>query len=106
MTDSIAAGGTYIDLGFGVALAHSRPENGVNETGLSSLRVRPPVLLNDEAEHPIDIFFCLAATDDHSHIVTMTELAGLLTDDDRRSRLLAATNAAEMRAVITESDNS
>lgn len=103
MTDSIAApGGTYIDLGFGIALAHSRPENGVQANGLSSLRVRPAVLLNDEPEHPIDQFFCLAATDAGEHMATMVELAGLLSDEQLRTQLLAATTSAEVLAVITQ----
>ncbi|MBH0109599.1 PTS sugar transporter subunit IIA [Salinibacterium sp. NG22] len=100
MTDSIAGGGTYIDLGFGIALAHSRPEDGVVRTGLSSLRVTPPVLLNDEAAHPIDQFFCLAAIDAKGHIETMQELAGLLSDDELRSELLAAQTSAEVTAVL------
>ncbi|MEL0626111.1 PTS sugar transporter subunit IIA [Salinibacterium amurskyense] len=100
MTDSIAGGGTYIDLGFGVALAHSRPEAGVVHTGLSSLRVTPAVLLNDEASHPIDQFFCLAATDAQGHLEAMQELAGLLSDDELRSELLAAQTPAEVTAVL------
>ena len=102
MIESIAAGGTYIDLGFGIALAHSRPENGVERTGLSSLRVTPAVLLNDEASHPIDLFFCLAATDQHGHLETMAELATLLSNDELRTRLLAATTPAEVSTVIQE----
>ncbi|WP_423921562.1 PTS sugar transporter subunit IIA [Frigoribacterium sp. 2-23] len=102
ITDSIAAGGTYIDLGFGIALAHSRPENGVVRTSLSSLRVAMPVLLNDEAEHPIDLFFCLAATDPQGHLNTMMELATLLSDETLRTELLASTSAADTLAVITK----
>jgi PTS system ascorbate-specific IIA component len=102
ITESIAGGGVYIDLGFGIALAHSRPENGVVSTGLSSLRVTPAVLLNDDPAHPIDLFFCLAATDASGHLDTMRDLATLLTDDDKRSRLLAATTSADALAVIQE----
>jgi len=105
MTESIANGGTYIDLGFGIALAHSRPENGVVATGLSSLRVSPPVLLNDDPAHPIDLFFCLAATDATGHLETMQELASLLTDDELRTQLLAAQNSAEVTAVIQKIGN-
>jgi PTS system ascorbate-specific IIA component len=100
MIDSIAAGGTYIDLGFGIALAHSRPEDGVVATGLSSLRVRPSVLLNDDPLHPIDLFICLAAVDNQGHLGTLMELARLLIDGERRTRLLAARTTAEISAVI------
>jgi PTS system ascorbate-specific IIA component len=102
MTASIAAGGVYIDLGYGIALAHSRPANGVVRTGLSSLRVNPAVLLNDDPKHPIDLFFCLAATDQQNHLKTMMELAKLLSDAELRTRLLAATTPAETSTVIEE----
>lgn len=100
MLASIAAGGTYIDLGYGIALAHSRPEHGVLKTGLSALWVRPAVLLNDEPTHPITLFFCLAATDSSSHLATMAQLGELLTDDAARNSLLAATTTAEVTAVL------
>jgi mannitol/fructose-specific phosphotransferase system IIA component (Ntr-type) len=95
-------GGTYIDLGFGIALAHARPEQGVVRPGLSSLRVRPSVLLADDPAHPIDLFLCLAATDSSGHMRTMQELATLLTDDDARARLLAATTSADVTAAISK----
>lgn len=106
MLESIADGGTYIDLGYGIALAHARPERGVIETGLSALWVRPEVLLNDEAEHPISFFVCLAAADSTSHLETMAELGALLSDDETRDALLSATNAADALAVLTSGENS
>lgn len=105
MLRSIAAGGTYIDLGYGIALAHSRPEHGVLKTGLSALWVRPAVLLNDEPEHPITLFFCLAATDSSSHLATMAQLGELLTDDAARNSLLAATTTADVTAVLNAGEH-
>ncbi len=105
MEESIAAGGTYIDLGYGIALAHTRPERGVVRTGLSALWVRPAVLLNDEEAHPIDLFFCLAAADATSHLETMATLATLLSDDDARAALLQATDPDAAIAALTTGDN-
>lgn len=102
MADSIAAGGTYIDLGFGIALAHSRPEAGVLHTGLASLRVAEPVLLADDPAHPIDLFFCLAAPDAQGHLDTMMQLATLLSDEELRRELLASTSPADTLAVLTK----
>ncbi|MGO3175717.1 MAG: PTS sugar transporter subunit IIA [Microbacterium gubbeenense] len=105
MLESIADGGTYIDLGYGIALAHARPERGVITTGLAALWVRPSVLLNDEAEHPISFFVCLAAADSTSHLETMAELGALLSDDETRDALLAATNAADALAVLKSGES-
>jgi mannitol/fructose-specific phosphotransferase system IIA component (Ntr-type) len=106
MLESIAApGGTYIDLGFGIALAHARPERGVVRTALSALRVRPDVLLNDEAAHPIALFFCLAAADAESHLAAMASLARLLSNEPARNALLAAHDSADALAVLKTGDD-
>jgi mannitol/fructose-specific phosphotransferase system IIA component (Ntr-type) len=105
MLESIAApGGTYIDLGFGIALAHARPERGVVRTALSALRVRPDVLLNDDEAHPIGLFFCLAAADPESHLAAMASLARLLSNEPARSALLAAHDSAGALAVLKTGD--
>lgn len=104
MLDSIAAGGTYIDLGYGIALAHSRPEKGVVKTALSALWVRPAVFLNDEAEHPIDLFICLAAADSSSHLAALSQLGTLLSDDSARDRLLAARDIDAALAALTSGE--
>lgn len=104
MIETIADGGTYIHLGYGIALPHARPERGVLRTGLSALWVRPEVLLGDEPDHPISLFVCLAASDTTSHLNTMAALAGLLSDEQSRTALLAATTPAEATAVLTTGD--
>lgn len=95
-------GGTYIDLGAGIALAHARPEAGVHRTGLSLLKLDEPVLLADDPDHPIRLFIALAAQDASSHLEVMKELAGLLTDTTRRERLLRAASPADITSVLTK----
>jgi PTS system ascorbate-specific IIA component len=101
MLTSIAGGGTYIDLGYGIALAHARPESGVVRTGLAALWTHPAVLLNDEAAHPITLFVCLAAADSSEHLTAMAQLGSLLSDETARNDLLAATDPTTALAVLT-----
>jgi mannitol/fructose-specific phosphotransferase system IIA component (Ntr-type) len=105
MLTSIAGGGTYIDLGYQIALAHARPESGVVRTGLSAMWVRPAVLLNDEAAHPITLFVCMAAADSTEHLAAMAQLGSLLSDDAARESLLAATDPAAALAVLTAGEH-
>lgn len=102
MITSIAAGGTYIDLGFGIALAHARPESGVVKTGLSALRVNPDVLLNDEEKHPIKLFICLAASDNQSHLETLRALGKVLSNPDEREALLSAETSDQFLAELNK----
>nr|WP_217626135.1 PTS sugar transporter subunit IIA [Bifidobacterium santillanense] len=99
-TSISSPGGTYIDLGGGVALAHARPETGVNRTSLSVLHVDEPFDLADDAAHPISTMFCLAAEDSNAHIDLMQALAGLLTDTDRLAAVNTASDADELAKAL------
>ena len=99
-TSIASPGGTYIDLGGGVALAHARPESGVVSTSLSVLRVGKPFLLADDEDHPINTMFCLAAKDSNAHIDLMQSLALLLTDSGKLAVLNASSNVDELAAAL------
>lgn len=93
--------GTYIDLGAGIALAHARPENGVESTGLSVLHLGQPVLLADDPKHPITVFIALAAVDSSGHLDVMKNLAKVLTDEELRQSLLNATTTADIVSALS-----
>ncbi len=95
-------GGTYIDLGQGIALAHSRPEAGVVATSLSVLKVGRPFLLADSPDHPISTMFCLAAQDSDSHLSLMQSLAAFLSDAGNQDRLGKVSNAEELKTILKE----
>lgn len=99
---SIAApGGTYIDLGSEIAMAHARPESGVTRTALSVLNVKKPFLLSDSPDHPIRTLFCLAAQDANTHIELMQGLASLLGDEDARSALTSADTPESLTKALS-----
>ncbi|MFD7288739.1 PTS sugar transporter subunit IIA [Streptomyces sp. NPDC059863] len=101
MIDSIAAGGTYIDLGYGIALAHARPESGAVRTALSMLRLAEPAPLLDQPEHSVDLYFCFAAVDAAAHTGAMASLARILSDAETREALRDARSAARVTKLIT-----
>ncbi|BDR53734.1 hypothetical protein KIM372_16410 [Bombiscardovia nodaiensis] len=94
-------GGTYMDLGSGVALAHARPEAGVITTSLSALHAGTPFLLADDEDHPITTMFCLAAQDANKHLSLMQALATFLSDESNQQRLAQVSSKQELEAVLT-----
>ncbi|MER8000274.1 MULTISPECIES: PTS sugar transporter subunit IIA [unclassified Streptomyces] len=102
MLDSIAAGGTYIDLGHGIALAHARPENGAVRTAMSMLRLPAPAPLLDDPLHAVDLYFCFAAVDAEAHMSAMASLARILSDAGTRQALRDAASAPEVIKLITQ----
>ncbi|OZG48761.1 PTS sugar transporter subunit IIA [Bombiscardovia coagulans] len=97
----VQPGGTYMDVGSGVALAHARPEAGVIQTSLSVLHVGQPFLLADQEDHPITTMFCLAAEDAQNHLSLMQALASFLSDEKNQRRLEQVSSSKELRAVLS-----
>ena len=97
--------GAYIHIGKGIAIPHARPENGVNQLGMSFLRTKTPVLLLDQEEHKIDIFICLAAIDSEAHLKALAQLTKILGDNELLEALKAAETAEQVIEIIKKGEN-
>lgn len=104
MIDSVKEHGPYIVIGKNLALAHARPEDGVNELGISVLKLREPVEFGNEEMDPVSLVFCLAATDSYSHLNIMKELVSLINDEDRLDKLLSVDSTEEFKHILFESE--
>lgn len=82
MIDAVHRVGPYIVLGHHVALAHARPECGVNELAVHFTTLDPPVPFGSEQFDPISLLITLAAVDADSHLDLMSELAGILMENE------------------------
>ncbi|MBB2480697.1 BglG family transcription antiterminator [Bacillus sp. APMAM] len=96
--------GAYIYLGKGIAIPHARPEEGVNQLGMSFLRTKTPVLLLDDQERPTDIFICLAAIDNHTHLKALSQLTKFLSNDDSLQALKEVATAEELIKLIKKGE--
>lgn len=103
-TDAMVAAleefGPYIVLAPGVALAHARPTSAVHGVAFSVLTLEPPVAFGHPENDPVRLVVGMAAPDDESHIDALRQLAELLGEDAQRERLMAATTAQEVLALI------
>ncbi|WP_137598012.1 PTS sugar transporter subunit IIA [Paucilactobacillus kaifaensis] len=93
--------GPYFNIGDHIALAHARPEAGSHKISLSLLKTTHDVNLINE-DHPVSLWFVLAATDSQSHLEVIQGLMQLLTDNDKLQKLLTATDVTEIQKVINE----
>ncbi|MFT8319975.1 MAG: BglG family transcription antiterminator [Bacillus sp. (in: firmicutes)] len=100
MIDRVKELGAFIHIGKGIAIPHARPEDGVQELGMSLLRVKKPVLLLDKEEHAIEIFICLAAIDNHLHLKALSELTAFLVNEESLARFKGATTPEEIIALM------
>lgn len=102
MIQKIETLGPYVIVGEEVAIPHSRPENGVNEVGMSLLKLsQPTYLLNDE-NNRVKIFICLAAIDNQTHLKALAQLTKLLSDPDKLGELKVAQTKQEIIDLVSE----
>ena len=92
--------GPYFDFGQGIAVPHSRPEDGVNKTGAALLKVSEPVLLMDDKSHPIDVFIVFGSSDSYSHIDVLKEISEVFGDKDKLAKIKAAKSKDEILNVF------
>lgn len=92
--------GPYYVLAPGIAMPHARPEQGVNNLGLSMLLVKNGVNFNSEENDPVYLITLLAASDSTSHIEMLTQLASLFAESNDVNTIFNAKNSDEILTVI------
>jgi ascorbate PTS system EIIA or EIIAB component len=93
--------GPYIVLAPGIALAHARPEDGVDRLCLAAVTLAEPVAFGHPDNDPVDVVFAFGSPDADQHVGLLAALARRLTaglDDALR----AAATDADARALLEE----
>jgi ascorbate PTS system EIIA or EIIAB component len=94
--------GPYIVIAPGIALAHARPSAAVHRPGISIVTLDAPVEFGHRQNDPVHLVVGLASPDAEGHITALATLAEFLSADDRRTSLMAAQEAEEVRRMIEE----
>ncbi|MWP48489.1 MULTISPECIES: PTS sugar transporter subunit IIA [unclassified Gilliamella] len=92
--------GPYYVLAPGIAMPHARPEQGVNQLGLSMLLVKQGVKFNSQENDPVYLITLLAANDNTSHIEILTQLAALFGEASDMQKIFKAQTSAQILSVI------
>ena len=100
MIKSVEEYGPYIVVGKHLALAHTRPEDGVNKLGVSVMTLKDPVYFGNPDNDPVRLVFCLAAVDSYSHLNVMRNLIDLINDEEKIKRLIAVQDTDMFNDVL------
>ena len=92
--------GPYMVITPGLALAHARPESGVNRNCLGLITLAQPVEFGHPDNDPVDVVFALGATGNNEHIRLMADLARFLMDERSLPGLRQAATVEEVTALI------
>lgn len=98
--DSLYKNGPYIVLTPGVALAHSRPEDGATGLGVTLLRLREPVEFGHPKNDPVDLVFAFCTPEAGGHIALLRKMAMAL-GKGLAARLREAPDA-DLESVLRE----
>ncbi|CEG21415.1 Ascorbate-specific phosphotransferase enzyme IIA component [Planococcus massiliensis] len=105
MIDVVKETGPYFVLGNHIALAHTRPENGATKLGMSFTTLNPPIEFGSENFDPIKLIITFSATDSKAHLLVMSELASILSDEEILEELFRSkTEEAFLSTLINALD--
>lgn len=88
----------YIVIGPNIAIPHASPEDGVNEVGMSLLRLKEGVLFSEE--YRINLVIVIAAIDKQKHIHALMQLMKLAGSQTARDQITAADSAKDIYKII------
>lgn len=91
--------GNYIIIEPKIAMPHARPEDGVNKTCISLLKINEGVLFDGEDEK-VYLMFMLAASDNSSHIDILKDLMNIIDDEDQIEKLILAKSIEETKKLL------
>lgn len=95
--------GPYIVVCPGVAMPHSRVEDGAEKVAISFLRLKKPVFFRGEkAEIPVDLLFAFSTTDESAHLGMMMDLWNLFTDKAALDFLRGCRTKEDVRKFVQQ----
>lgn len=103
MVKAVEEMGPYMVLAPGLALAHARPEDGVNQVGMSIITLATPVEFGSEFNDPVKLIISFGSVDKKSHIGMLQELAKFLIDPANQVLLIEATSIEEVMQAFEKS---
>lgn len=94
MIQSIEAHGPYVVITPGVAIPHSRPEDGVRSLSMSLLRLDEAV--DFAPDKHVRLIIVLAAVDSESHLRALVQLTNLLGDPSNIEDILQSSDKSKI----------
>ncbi|MCJ7691050.1 MAG: PTS sugar transporter subunit IIA [Clostridiaceae bacterium] len=98
MVENVVKNGPYIVIMPGIAMPHSRPEDGVLKTGVSLLKLSKSVKFPED--NNVELIIVLAANDSEMHLKLISGLTNLLMEEESMEKLFLAKSKEEVLECI------
>jgi len=94
--------GPYIVIAPGIAISHSKPEDGALNMGMSLVRLKEPIDFGHQTNGPVKLLFTLAATDKKAHLEALKQLMHIFLRKKDMNILLNSQDIEEIAKVISK----
>jgi mannitol operon transcriptional antiterminator len=102
MISNVKELGPYIVIAPRIAIPHARPETGVEQLGMSFLRLKEPVFFSHKEKHRAQLIIVLAAIDNQTHLKALAQLTELLSNEDNVNQLISASDKKTVIELINQ----
>ncbi|MGM7724339.1 BglG family transcription antiterminator [Metabacillus sp. Hm71] len=102
MIENIKTLGPYVVIGPEVAIPHARPEAGVNQVGMSFLKLNKPVYFLNDEKYPVRLLFCIAAIDNTTHLKALSQLTKLLSEKNNVDLLKEVDSIEKIKELFNQ----
>lgn len=102
MINNVKKFGAYIVINDVIALAHSRPEDGVTRNCLSLLKINEGVVFDETLDEKVYLVFVLGAVDNSSHMDILLKLMEIIDDAEFIEKLIKAGSIVELVELLEE----
>lgn len=100
MAEQIKKNGPYIVIAPGVALAHSRPEDGALGNGMALVTLKNPVCFGHKENDPVDVIIGFTAKNPEDHLLSIQKIGKLLMLQDFLDEVREASNDTELSSIV------
>lgn len=83
MIENVIEYGPYIVIAPGIALAHARAEDGVNNQCFCISTLKKPVLFGNEYNDPVSLLVVMASANNNDHIEILKRLMAIISDEEK-----------------------
>lgn len=102
MINNVKKFGAYIVINDTIALAHSRPEDGVAKDCLSLLKINDGVAFDESLNEKVYLVFVLGAVTNKSHIDVLSKLMEIIDNQNMIDRMIEATSINSLVEILEE----
>ena len=100
MVNNVKKFGAYIVINDVLALAHSRPEDGVNRNCLSLLKINEGVVFDEALGSKVYLIFVLGAVNNSSHMDILLKLMEIIDNESLIKKLTEAVSINQITELL------